>query len=89
MRLGAELRRLRQLAGFTQAQLAERVGISQPYLGRLELDKHQTIGLDVAFRFADAFAVDVNTFRPFFTTPTSPPAPASPPPLASARGKFK
>ena len=33
---GQEVRRLRESAGFTQAQLAEQAGVSRRWIGRLE-----------------------------------------------------
>src|SRR3546814_13901040 len=39
VRIGAKLRRLRRARGLTQAQLAERLGISSSYLNLIEHDR--------------------------------------------------
>jgi transcriptional regulator with XRE-family HTH domain len=66
MGFGSEVRRLREQMGLSQTQFAERVGISQPYLARIEGEKHQAVAIDVAFHFADMLGVPVDHFRQFF-----------------------
>ena len=50
------VRILRQKAGLTQAQLAERAGIEQGYLSRVERGKHSP-SLEVTYRLAAALGV--------------------------------
>jgi transcriptional regulator with XRE-family HTH domain len=58
------LGRARRKAKLTQAQLAERAGISQAHLSNLEIGKNEPAGLQTALALADALGVDVRKLWP-------------------------
>lgn len=66
MSFGSEVRKLRELRGYTQKELADLVEVSQPVIGRLE--KSDTAGVQASTMFALCRALDVpcDHFRPFF-----------------------
>jgi transcriptional regulator with XRE-family HTH domain len=55
---GNRVRRLRQVAGKTQGQLAEAAGISTVYVSFIESGRRSTIGPAVFVRLCDALGVD-------------------------------
>lgn len=62
-----QLRALRAEAGWTQAQLAERLGVSRQAVNALEVEKHDP-SLDLAYRISAVFGEPVegifeNTYR--------------------------
>lgn len=59
--LAQRVRLLRQSQGWTQVQLAERLGMSSPQITRLESDKQDEgrIQLATLRRLADAFEITV------------------------------
>jgi putative transcriptional regulator len=59
------LRVLRAEQGWTQADLAERLGVSRQAVNALETEKHDP-SLDLAYRIAAAFGVGVEDI---FTNP--------------------
>lgn len=60
-RLGARVRALRRKSGLTQAQLAERLGISPSYLNLIEADK-RPLPAELLIRLATTFQVDLGSF---------------------------
>ena len=52
------LRRLRQANGWTQEELADRVGLSVRYVGQVERGQ-ASMSVTVLGQFADALAIDV------------------------------
>lgn len=57
-RLGKQLQRLRTSRGLTQEQLAVNLGLSRPYVARLELGQHDP-SLSTLVRLAKALRVSV------------------------------
>lgn len=53
-----QLRALRAEAGWTQAQLAERLGVSRQAVNALEVEKHDP-SLDLAYRISVVFGKTV------------------------------
>ena len=58
-KLGAKIRRLRRSAGMTQAQLAERLGISASYLNLIE-HNNRNVTVELLLRLADHFGLDLS-----------------------------
>lgn len=59
---GTAIKRLRQLRGLTQKQLADTVGISQAYISKIEKGaSHFRIHLDVIWGIAQALDVSLST----------------------------
>lgn len=56
---GARLARLRKIAGLTQVELAERIGIIQGLVSAYELDKLK-LAAEMAVRFAQALRIGVD-----------------------------
>lgn len=56
-----KLRRLRQLSGFNQAQLAKRAGVSYSYIGHLERGTRASMSPAVYKRICDALNVQDRT----------------------------
>src|SRR5581483_14254 len=61
LRLGGRLRRLRQEARLTQAQMAERLGISASYLNLIEHNQ-RPLTVPVLLRLTQRFEVDLQSF---------------------------
>jgi hypothetical protein len=59
--LGAKLRALRRRQGFTQTQLAQKLGISPSYLNLIEHDR-RPLPAPLLIRVAEAFQVDLKAF---------------------------
>ena len=55
-RLGDELRRMREMADMTQAQLAAKAGITREYVNILE-NGHQSPTVDIVFALCKALRV--------------------------------
>lgn len=65
LRVGAELARLRQKAGLTQEQLAERCRMKVPNLSRIENDPSPNLTLSTICKMAGAMGREmVVSFRP-------------------------
>ena len=60
MTLGERLKRLRELAGLSQNELAKRARISRPIISALESDKQKSLTLDNARRLARALGVTLD-----------------------------
>jgi transcriptional regulator with XRE-family HTH domain len=61
--IAATLRRMRRIRGLTQADLAERAGVSTPTVSELEMAKRPARPSTLR-KFADALGVEVETFFP-------------------------
>ena len=59
--LGHKIRRLRRQRELTQAETAERLGISPSYLNLLENNQRQ-VTVDLLLRIGEAFDVDLQSF---------------------------
>lgn len=59
LKLGAKIRRLRRAAGQTQAQLAEKLGISASYLNLIE-HNNRNVTVDLLLRLAEQFGLDLS-----------------------------
>ncbi len=57
-RVELRLRELRQAKGMTQVELAERTGIDQGALSRIETGKTQAMDFDVMARLCDALGCE-------------------------------
>lgn len=55
-----KLRELRQLAGLTQAALAEKAKISYAYVGHIESGRRETVSPQVFVRICDALGIAPN-----------------------------
>ena len=62
-RLGAKVRALRRRNGLTQAQLAQRLGISASYLNLIESNR-RPLPAPLLLQLAQAFQLDLATFAP-------------------------
>lgn len=51
--IGGQIRRAREAARLTQAEVAERAGLSQPHLSEIETGQ-RGVGMEVLSRLADA-----------------------------------
>ena len=57
------LRELRQRAGFTQAELAEKANVDQPTISRLESGTVSNPGIDTVLKLAAALKIDPRDLR--------------------------
>ncbi len=57
--VGRRLRRLRRRKGWSQARLAKRIGVSQPYLSQLERGADRNPTLKVLQRLAKALKIPI------------------------------
>jgi transcriptional regulator with XRE-family HTH domain len=60
MTLGDRLKRLRELAGLSQNELANRAGVSRPIISDLESNKRRNTTVDTAKRLARALGVSLD-----------------------------
>ncbi len=67
--LGVALRNARRAEGITQAELAQLVGVSRPWLSSFEVGRITSVRLDTVMRIIAALDVSVTLSRP------APPAP--------------
>ena len=86
MPLDSEIRRLRELAGLSQAELAEKIGVNQSFISKLERGESARLGADVLFALCDALGVNCKHFRDHLPKPGRPPATPQPP-APKRRGK--
>lgn len=70
---GVEVKRLRELAGLSQAGLAERIGISQVRVSQIEAGGG--VGADVLYPLCDVLGVGCDHFRQFIPVPITPEIP--------------
>ena len=66
--LGEAIRRLREAQGMTLRSLAEKVGVTPPFLSDLEHDRRKTDRLE---RFAEVLSVELESLQAFDTRVTS------------------
>lgn len=59
LRIGQRIAELRKERGLTQTQLAERCGLQQAHIARIEAGKH-SVGLDTLAQIADAMGMQVD-----------------------------
>jgi len=59
MTIGERLKRLRELAGLSQNELAKRAGVHRPTISELEAGRQQDVTVSVAKRLARALGVDL------------------------------
>lgn len=52
------------LAGLTQAQLAEAIGLSQPYISDVKTGRYNTLTVENAYKFADYFGCAIEDLFP-------------------------
>jgi plasmid maintenance system antidote protein VapI len=60
MTIGERLKRLRELAGLSQGELARRAGVNRPIISDLESNKRQNITVDTAKRLARTLGVSLD-----------------------------
>lgn len=59
--IGLKIAYYRKKRGYTQAELAERIGISVAYLGQIERgNRGNSYSLETLYQIADALKIDVN-----------------------------
>ena len=81
---GDELKRLAEVEGLTQKQIAEASGVAQSFIGKLMRGEQVAPRADALYRLCDALGVECDHFRPFLTPAdsgpdTTPPAEVEPP----------
>ena len=54
LRVISQIVQLREKLGLTQAELAERVGVSQPFIARLENDESSNLSLETLVKIVEA-----------------------------------
>ncbi len=65
---GNRIAKAKELAGLTQAELADQIGLTQPYVSDVERGRHTTITLDNARKFADFFGCSIEDLFPSRST---------------------
>jgi transcriptional regulator with XRE-family HTH domain len=58
-KMSATIRKLRERQNMTQAELAEKVRVTQGYISQLEAGTKKELGAKIAMRLADALGVPV------------------------------
>ena len=76
MTFGERMRRERESRGWTQKQLAEKAGVPQETISRLETGKHRGPHIDVAVRLAKALKVSLDYLAGRYEENESEPEPA-------------
>ena len=70
MTYAAEVKRLREAAGLSQAELAEKLGVSQGAISHIETGRDAGVGnVPLMFKLAAALSVDCSHFAKFFEEP--------------------
>lgn len=59
---GAKVRILREAVGWTQLELADRLGVAQRTISHIEQGRNLP-SIETAFAMADIFGIDINEFR--------------------------
>ena len=59
--VGSKIRHLRKERGFTQAELARRIGVQQSDLCRMEIGEYK-VSLDTLFKILGVFGMDIGEF---------------------------
>ena len=57
--LATQLRKLREVKGMSQTDLAERAGVTQPYIAALEIGARKNPSLDLLRKLAKLLTTDV------------------------------
>lgn len=60
--IGRNIKKYRKLKGWTQRELAERLLLSDSFIGKLESVTHQTISIDTLEQIANLLEVDIQRF---------------------------
>lgn len=60
--IGKNIKKYRKLKGWTQRELAERLLLSDSFIGKLESVTHQTISIDTLEQIANLLEVDIQRF---------------------------
>lgn len=60
--IGKNIRKYRMLKGMTQRELAEKMLLSESFIGKLESITFQTLSIDTLEQFARALEVDITAF---------------------------
>ena len=60
--IGQNIKKYRELKGYTQRSLSEALLLSESFIGKLESRTHQTISIDTLKLIADFLDVDIRDF---------------------------
>lgn len=60
--IGKNIKKYRKLKGWTQRELAEKLLLSDSFIGKLESITHQTISIDTLAQIADVLDVKIQRF---------------------------
>ena len=60
--IGKNIKKYRKLRGWTQRELAEKLLLSDSFIGKLESITHQTISIDTLAQIADTLGVKIQRF---------------------------
>ena len=60
--IGQNIKKYRELRGYTQRSLSEALLLSESFIGKLEARTHQTISIDTLKLIADFLNVDIRCF---------------------------
>lgn len=60
--IGKNIKKYRKLKGWTQRELAEKLLLSDSFIGKLESITHQTISIDTLAQIADVLDVKIKRF---------------------------
>lgn len=60
--IGKNIKKYRKLKGWTQRELAEKLLLSDSFIGKLESITHQTISIDTLEQIANLLEVDIQRF---------------------------
>lgn len=60
--IGKNIKKYRKLKGWTQRELAEKLLLSDSFIGKLESVTHQTISIDTLAQIADILDVKIQKF---------------------------
>ena len=63
LRIGQRIAELRKERGLTQTQLAERCGLQQAHIARIEAGRY-SVGLDTLAQIADALGMVIDFVKP-------------------------
>lgn len=60
--IGKNIKKYRKIKGWTQRELAEKLLLSDSFIGKLESVTHQTISIDTLAQIADVLGVKIQRF---------------------------
>ncbi|CAN5422241.1 hypothetical protein BH11PLA2_BH11PLA2_32870 [soil metagenome] len=79
-KFSSELKRLRAEKGLTQKGLAEKIGVSQPFIAQLETGIRAGVTVETLYALSDLLGVSADHWRPFLgATPAESKRPSGPP----------